>query len=50
MNKVFIVIRVDKNNDKVVWKVYNTEEKAKDFCEKMTNEEHKFRYEDWLIK
>ncbi|MEW9122685.1 MAG: hypothetical protein AB2421_08225 [Thermotaleaceae bacterium] len=50
MDKVFVVIRVGKNNDKVVWKVFKSEKKAKDFCEEMSNDEHKFRYEDWIVK
>lgn len=50
LTKVYVVIRVDKNNDKVVWKVYDSEDKAKDFCLSMTNDEHKFKYEDWLVR
>ncbi|GAE36830.1 hypothetical protein JCM9157_4051 [Halalkalibacter akibai JCM 9157] len=51
LKKVFIVIRVNKNNnDKVIWKVYKAEVDAKQFCEEMSNDEFKFRYEDWIVK
>ena len=50
LKKVYIVIRVDKDGKNVVWKVYDTEEKAKECCEILTDEEYFYRYEDWLVR
>lgn len=53
MNIVYVVLRVDKNNgDQIVWKVYDSEEKAKSFCERWADveERYRYRYEDWWVK
>lgn len=48
---VYVVVQVDKlTGHSIVWKVYDSEEKAQDFCNEYNREGYRYRWEDWLVR
>jgi hypothetical protein len=55
---VYIVQRVDiGDGQRIIWKVYDTEEKAKRFCDGFNKDEfiirtqdYRFMYEEWQVR